>query len=371
LKANAITPDDFPWYDYSRYSFSLGLDVGNHAYLSGHTASTYNPDLKRVVVADGMAEQARIAYAKIEAILKASGKTLNDAVRVVEYITAPGVASYDEAEKIRLEIFGDRQPVVNTVPVRALLRPDALIELEVIAAPKADHEADNLIFLPTIHGPDGGDVVSQTSAIYDEAARLLKQFDLGLDSLIKTVEYVTPNALANYKGTAEIRKQRLGPVYPAATGIIMPQLMRPGSLIQMDLVASRDTPEAINPGWKRFDKLTYSPGVRAGNKLFVSGSGAIDPETGQFHHEGDVAGQADYIYRNILRVVDAAGGTAANLVKTIEYTTPAALPGYRGVADVRRELMARPYPASTGPVCEALLRREMLIEIDSFAILDS
>ncbi len=367
MTASAITPDDFPWFDYSRYSFSLGLDVGTHAYLSGHTASEFDPDLKRVVVSGGMAEQARTAYAKIDAILKASGKTLNDAIRVVEYITAPGIASYDDAQNVRLEMFGDHQPVVNTVPVRALLRPDALIELEVIAAPKAD----NLIFLPTIHGPNDGDVVSQTSAIFDQAARLLKSYGLGLDSLIKTVEYVTPAALANYKGTAELRRQRLGPVYPAATGIIMPQLMRPGSLIQMDLVASRDRPEAINPGWKRFDKLTYSPGVRAGDKLFVSGSGAIDPETGEFHHEGDVAGQADYIYRNILRVVQAAGGTAENLVKTIEYTTPAALPGYRGVADVCRELMARPYPASTGPICEALLRREMLIEIDSFAILDS
>lgn len=371
MKATAITPDDFPWFDYSRYSFSLGLDVGTHAYLSGHTASTFDPDLKRVVVPGDMAEQTRTAYAKIDAILKASGKTLNDAVRVVEYITAPGIASYDDAQKTRLEMFGGHQPVVNTVPVRALLRPDALIELEVIAAQETDPEADNLIFLPTIHGPKGGDVVSQTNAIFDEAARLLKQYDLGLDSLIKTVDYVTPAALVNYKGTADIRRQRLGPVYPAATGIIMPRLMREGSLIQMDLVASRDTPEAINPGWKRFDKLTYSPGVKAGNKLFVSGSGAIDPETGQAHHEGDVAGQADYIYRNILRVVAAAGGTAKNLVKTIEYTTPDALAGYRGVADVRRDLMARPYPASTGPVCEALLRREMLIEIDSFAILDS
>jgi hypothetical protein len=68
-------------------------------------------------------------------------------------------------------------------------------------------------------------------------------------------------------------------------------------------------------------------------------------------------------------VVEAAGGNAENLIKTIEYTTPAAQPGYRGVADVRRELMARPYPASTGPICDALLRREMLIEIDSLAIL--
>ena len=365
MKATAITPDDFPWYDYGRYSYSLGLSIGDHAYLSGHTASVYDPELGRMVVRGGMEEQARIAYAKADAILTADGKTLGDTVRLVEYITEAGIDSYGEAERVRTELFNGNTRV-NTVPVRALLRRDALIEIEIITA----READNLIFLPTIYPANvAGGVIGQTNHIYDQAARMLDNFGLGLDSLVKTVEYITQDALADYKGTAQIRRDRLGPVYPAATGIIMPRLMRPDTVIQMDLVASREPPQSVNPGWKRFEKLTYSPGVRAGKYLFFSGTGAIDPESGQALHHGDVAAQADYIYRNILRVVNAAGGSAENLVKTIEYTTPAAQPGYRGVADVRRELMARPYPVSTGPICDALLRREMLIEIDSLAIL--
>ena len=52
----------------------------------------------------------------------------------------------------------------------------------------------------------------------------------------------------------------------------------------------------------------------------------------------------------------AAGGGPQNLVKTIEYVTPAALECYRGVADVRSKLLREPWPASTGLVCEALLR---------------
>jgi hypothetical protein len=40
------------------------------------------------------------------------------------------------------------------------------------------------------------------------------------------------------------------------------------------------------------------------------------------------------------------------------------------VAGVRAKLLREPYPASTGLVCEALLRPEMLIEVDPFAILD-
>ena len=69
-------------------------------------------------------------------------------------------------------------------------------------------------------------------------------------------------------------------------------------------------------------------------------------------------------------MVEAAGGNAGSLVKTIEYVTPAALPRYREVAGVRAKLLSEPFPASTGLVCEALLRPEMLIEVDPFAVLD-
>lgn len=57
------------------------------------------------------------------------------------------------------------------------------------------------------------------------------------------------------------------------------------------------------------------------------------------------------------------------VVETIEYTTAAALPRYRQVAEVRKALLTLPYPASTGPVCEAMVRPEMLIEVDATAVL--
>ena len=37
---------------------------------------------------------------------------------------------------------------------------------------------------------------------------------------------------------------------------------------------------------------------------------------------------------------------------------------------LRSKLLREPWPASTGLVCKALLRPEMLIEVDPFAILD-
>ncbi|MDP6342124.1 MAG: RidA family protein, partial [Alphaproteobacteria bacterium] len=119
-----------------------------------------------------------------------------------------------------------------------------------------------------------------------------------------------------------------------------------------------------------YQKLTYSPGVRAGKLLFLSGQGALDPETQRMLYDGDVVAQAEYTYDNIIKVLRAAGGGPEHLAKTIEYVTPAALPRYREVATVRSKMLTEPYPASTGLICEALLRPEMLIEVDPFAVLE-
>jgi enamine deaminase RidA (YjgF/YER057c/UK114 family) len=371
----AITPERFPWYAYRGYTFSLGLRLGGRSWLSGHTGSAHDPAEGRMVVRGGMAEQARTAWAKVAAILEAAGQSPADVVRVVEYLTERGLERYAEAAAVRAEVLGAARPAVNTVVVRSLLRPEALLEIEVTADTRRD--ADDLVYLPSILPVDGagevvgpGDVVAQTRAVWERARALLAPLGLGLDRVVKTLDYVTPAALGDYKATGRVRRELLGPVYPAAAGIIMPSLPRPGALIQVDAIASRHEPHAVNPGWARYAKLTYSAGVRAGRTLFLSGFAALDPETERPVHAGDVVAQAEYTYTNVLAVLRAAGAGPEHLIKTIEYVTPAALARYRDVAAVRARLLRAPYPASTGCVCEALLRPEFEIEIDPTAVLD-
>lgn len=384
----AVRPKHFPWFDYSNYSFSLGLEAGQGVYLSGHTASQHDAASDRIRIQGGMTEQARTAYAKVSAILEGAGKTYDDVVRVVEYVQPEGIERYAEAAAVREDVFGAHRPAVNTVPVKALLRPAALIEIEVTAGPVGSEtsfgrglpsarDSGGVVFLPTVQAVDGngnivgaGDVVAQTRAIFETAQEMLTTLGLGFDRVVKTLDYFTPSALPDYRKTGRVRKEFLGPVYPAAAGILMPRLLHPDALIQYDFIATRDEPVAVNPGWQRYEKLTYSPGVRAGNLLFLSGQGSLNPETDRIEHAGDVAAQADYTYRNIFKVIEAAGGKAENLVKTIEYVTPAGLQNYREVGALRSKLLARPYPAATGLICHGLLRPEMLIEVDPFAVLD-
>ena len=384
----AVHPKQFPWFDYSNYSFSLGIDVGDGVYLSGHTASAYDKELDRITIKGDMAEQARTAYSKIAAILEGAGKSFGDVVRVVEYVKPEGIERYAEAAAIRTELFGNHCPAVNTVPVKALLRPDAFIEIEITAGPVGSEtsfgsglpvaqESSGVVFLPTVQAVNengeiigAGDVVAQTAAIFEKAKKMLEKLGLGFDSIVKTLDYITPEALTNYRGTGRVRKEFLGPVYPGAAGILMPRLLHPEALIQYDFIASRDQTVAVNPGWDRYEKLTYSPGVRAGKLLFLSGQGSLDPSTERIVHDGDVVAQAEYTYNNIFKVIEAGGGKPENLVKTIEYVTPAALERYREVGALRAKQLSQPYPAATGLICDSLLRPEMQIEIDPFAVLD-
>lgn len=372
--ATALKPTYFPWMDYARYSFSLGLKAGERTYLSGHTASEYDADAKRMVIKGGMAEQTRTAYDKLEAILAADGKSLADVVRLVEYVTPDGIERYAEAEAVRHERLGPNT-TINTVPVKALLRRDAFIELEATAGPETAAaggaiDSAGLVFLPTLYPRNGGDLVAQCHDVFDQAEALLKPLGLDLNAVVKTVEFIPPSVLPTYKESAKVRRERFTGVYPAATGIIMPRLVRDDAMLQIDITAARDAPEAVNPGWKRFERLTYSPGVKAGKLLFLSGMMALDPETGAPVAENDVVAEAEATYTRLLEVVAAAGGGPGNLVKTIEYTTPAAQATYRDVANVRQRLLQEPYPASTGPLCETLLRPTMNIEICSIGVLD-
>jgi enamine deaminase RidA (YjgF/YER057c/UK114 family) len=370
----AIRPGRFPWFDYSRYTFSLGLERDGKAWLSGHSASAYDPGERRIVVRGGMAEQTRTAYAKIAAILEGARRTPGDVHRVVEYVTAAGIEHYEEADGVRRETFGEHRPAVCTVVVNRLLRPQALIEIEVVAGPDGEpgpggvFAADGLVCLPSLTAPDAGGLVEQARAVFERADALLRPLGLDGSNIVKTVDYTTPATLGEYRETGAVRRDHLGPAYPASAGILLCRLQHPEALISLDVIASREPAQAVNPGWDRYAKLTYSPAVRTAGMVFLSGQAALDPATERAVHPGDVAAQAEYTYSNVLEVLKAAGLGAANLVKTIEYVTPGGLERYREVAKVRERLLSEPYPASTGVVCEALLRPEFLFEVDPLAV---
>ncbi len=128
--------------------------------------------------------------------------------------------------------------------------------------------------------------------------------------------------------------------------------------------------EVINPGWDFYKSLTYSPAVRKGNMLFISGmDGSVwDEAAGKPVVRGDIVQQTNVIFEKIKTVLEAAGASLDDIVATTDYII--STEKYRGTADVRRKYFKDRFPAATGVVVKSLLRPDALIEIDAIAVLD-
>lgn len=394
MTLSAIKPAEFPWFPYEGFTFCLGLTEGENAWTSGHTSARHDEAIGKMTVEGTMEEQARIAYAKCLAILEAAGFGPEDVTRVSENVTVAGLHAYEDAAGVRRELLGDR-PTVRTVVVERLVRRAAWLEVELHAVKgggqqlRAASEArdagtwqasaitegqDGVVYLPTVtpideHGEvvHPGDFVAQYRYVLEKAGAMLESVGLSLGHAVTTYDYSTPETRSVYRGTHKVRKELLGHnengVYPGAGGILMSQLHAPGALVAMDVTASRHPLELVNPGWSRYDTLTYDPGIKAGRTLFMSGFAALDMESQQAMHEGDLGAQAEMTYGAILHLLEYAGLGPEHLLETTEYCVESYVGQYRAVAEVRERLLTPPWPASTGALCHALLRPEFGLEV--------
>ncbi len=114
------------------------------------------------------------------------------------------------------------------------------------------------------------------------------------------------------------------------------------------------------------ERFTFSPAVRVGNLLFISGTTATD-ESGKIVAPGDIVAQTRYIYQKFGKLLAAVGAGFEHIVQTTEYITTTE--NYRKTAEVRREIFKGPFPTATGVIVKGLLREGALIEISAVAAL--
>lgn len=110
----------------------------------------------------------------------------------------------------------------------------------------------------------------------------------------------------------------------------------------------------------------YSPAIRAGNLLFISGQVGFDPATGALV-DGDVSAQTDQVMRNIGSLLQAAGTDFAHVVRTTVYL--ADMNEFAKMNDVYARYMVDPPPARS-TVQVARLPRDARVEIDVIAVID-
>jgi 2-iminobutanoate/2-iminopropanoate deaminase len=107
----------------------------------------------------------------------------------------------------------------------------------------------------------------------------------------------------------------------------------------------------------------YSQGVRHGDLIYVSGQLPIAPD-GTHHSEADFEQQARLAIRNMIAVVEAAGGSAATLLKVTVYLV--GVENWPRFNTVYAEILGDARPARwVVPVPE--LHYGYLVEVDAVA----
>src|SRR5262245_36466056 len=123
------------------------------------------------------------------------------------------------------------------------------------------------------------------------------------------------------------------------------------------VISTSSAPSAIGP---------YSQAIRAGNLLFVSGQISIDPFTGNVIDDKTVQGQTRRVLQNLISIVEAAGGSAQNIVKTTVFLRD--MNDFAEMNAVYSTFFTASPPARS-TVEAARLPRDVSIEIDCIAVI--
>jgi 2-iminobutanoate/2-iminopropanoate deaminase len=126
-------------------------------------------------------------------------------------------------------------------------------------------------------------------------------------------------------------------------------------VLKREIISTPNAPAAVGP---------YSQAVRVGNFIYTAGQIALIPETGKLVEEGiDI--QTRQVMQNLANVLEAAGSSLDNIVKTTIFVTNMA--DFTTVNEVYGSFFANNPPARS-TVQVAALPLGAKVEIEAVAI---
>jgi enamine deaminase RidA (YjgF/YER057c/UK114 family) len=110
---------------YHSWEYSQAVRVGDTIWVSGKTGNNYG------VPVEGIEAQTRLAFKKIDQILREAGSSLDDIVEIVTYHTS--MKELDKFKKVKSEFLTKNFPAWTAIGVKELVFPGLLIEIKVTA----------------------------------------------------------------------------------------------------------------------------------------------------------------------------------------------------------------------------------------------
>jgi enamine deaminase RidA (YjgF/YER057c/UK114 family) len=388
MAVRALEPKNFPYFDYKRYAFSLGTEGKSFVFTSGQTSSEYDDSIGKMVCRGDLAQQARTAHEKLKLILDTANSDFSDAVQIVDYVS-PEAGNPAPLLQVHREYFGDTIPTLSVIHVSRLLRPDALVEIELVAikgkernkeigrinsSGKIAHavQKNGLVFVASqvsveqdsdkFEGDD--DPFAQVTRIRRNIEDLIGDFGGKPDDVVKATQYVTRECLNKVAGAEEIGTRLLLNRDLPTSLVVVKKLSHPKALVEIEVVADITGKKRVFP---REGSNDYGP-------LTVTGQGLVFLPLiwSADRTNANPSLNSSNSMAKILERVKAGANflhlDLADIAKTRDFLTNDIEHQYRETAQIRRQFFKDKLPASSGVIIEAVWPDNPPLSMESIAI---
>ena len=373
--------------------FAQGKVAGEFAFLA-QDGRCADGELKEKNVRD----QARQGVENLDLTLKTVGMNLGNIISLMVYL--PQYSDGRAVVEVLDTAFGknsETYPATTFVGVSALER-DCRVRMDAVATASQDREPFLLNDLPLalgsrshgirvgnfvfLSGVDAGDadgnvsslatIQSQTREVLTRINKILNRQKLSLGDLCRTFMFMPST---DYRpGYGEARKGIYQGVFaedefPPNSGIYIRDLGN-DILLRSVAIAYRGKKTIVASPKVRKAPGSFSQSIRVGDWLLLAGQDAVGFNR-EVEAEGDLGGQTEATLRHVKAILEEAGGTLDDVVKTTVYLIAGQdrstfANAYRGFFNRHRRSSSMP-AGLTVEVGE--LSPRCLVEIDAVAFL--
>jgi 2-iminobutanoate/2-iminopropanoate deaminase len=124
--------------------------------------------------------------------------------------------------------------------------------------------------------------------------------------------------------------------------------------------------DAVNPAgvWSPFGAFSMAVIQGDGQVVHLKGQVSLD-QAGQIVGKNEMRVQVRRTLENVRAVLASMGGTMADVVSLVHYTTD--IDKFMGTGDIRKEFFSAPFPVTTTVQIDRLYHPDLMIEVTAVA----
>ena len=366
--------------------FTQVVSVSDHGvktiYVSG-----------QVGTGDDFAAHVESAFSGVISRLESAGASAADVVKIRIFVKDFDPAQYGVIRETRLRTFSeDAWPTSTMVGVQSLFAAEMRVEIEAVAVIADPQVPGARVTIERIgpsngfsqsvvvtangtrtiyvsgHVGQGDSLAEQSVSVLETIAERLQTAGAGVDDLVKIVTYITDYTREDASTFGTARSQVFGSEnLPASTLLGVQSLVSDRFKIEVDAVAvvsDSDNGELDTEFIDANASYTQAITIQAGGAKRIYLAGQVG------NPDDDLQTQADQVYANLRRRLEAAGASTADLVKLTIYMSNYQ-PGDASVLAIARQnngFNSDNLPATTLIGVESLYSAAALIEIEGEAV---